>query len=71
MCWEEMSGMFDNAVRCAAMMRMTEKVALTAGSSQHGKARLASNDSNCVLAITYTAQNGHACGAKTRNKQIG
>jgi hypothetical protein len=33
------------------MVRATWKVALNEGSSQHGKARLASVDSNCVVAI--------------------
>ncbi|KAJ1440285.1 hypothetical protein B484DRAFT_443501, partial [Ochromonadaceae sp. CCMP2298] len=45
--------MLDRAVRCAGSRTLTVKVALTPGSSQQGKARLASSASNCVLAMTF------------------
>ena len=47
--------MFDKAMEFdeEGIQRVTSKVAFMAGSSQHGKARRASVDSNCVTAIIF------------------
>ena len=42
------SGMFEMAARCPGTTIVTEKVALSDGSSQQGNARRASVGSNCV-----------------------
>jgi hypothetical protein len=42
---------FETAARCSATTSVTPKTALKAGSSQHGKARLASVASNWVAAM--------------------
>ena len=46
----DMTGMFEIAPRCLSTKSETSNVALTAGSSQHGNALLASAASNCVVA---------------------
>lgn len=47
----EASGMLLMHSKCDDMTRVTLKMALRAGSSQHGKARRASKASNCVEAM--------------------
>ena len=44
------TAVFETAARFAATTSVTPKTALNAGSSQHGKPRLASVASNCVAA---------------------
>ena len=44
------SAPFETANRSSVTTRVTEKTALNAGSSKHGKARRACVDSNCVTA---------------------
>jgi len=52
-CSTRDSGMFDKAIMCAGTVNEQTKVAFFSGSSQHGKQRLASIDSNCVDAISF------------------
>jgi len=45
------TGLFEKAARPGGTSRVTPKTAFRSGSSKHGKARLASVASNCVVAI--------------------
>ena len=47
------SGMLDSAVMWLGTVSAHENVALRRGSSQHGRQRLASIDSNCVDAMSF------------------
>ncbi len=49
---EEVSGELEYAARSVGTVRLICHVALKDGSSQQGKARRASECSNCVVAIT-------------------
>src|ERR1019366_5123368 len=55
---EATSEVFEYAARCSGMSSVTSYVALNAGSSQHGKARRASVDSNCVVAMRWVSPSG-------------
>jgi hypothetical protein len=44
-------GELEKASTSRLTVSVTSKTALRSGSSQHGKARLASTDSNCVVAM--------------------
>jgi len=54
-CSTRDSGMFDRAIMCAGTVNEHTNVALRRGSSQHGKQRRASMDSNCVDAISFAS----------------
>lgn len=47
---ELFTGIFDKATKSLGTVRLMSKVAFSAGSSQQGKHRRASVDSNCVTA---------------------
>lgn len=49
------TGIFDKATKSLGTVRLISKVALCAGSSQHGKQRRASVDSNCVTAVKLSS----------------
>ena len=54
----DLTGMLESAMRSLGTTRVTSKVAFSAGSSQHGKARRASVASNWVQAKTRSSPSG-------------
>src|SRR5713226_4524948 len=48
------AGMLEIAVKLLSTIRVTSKVAFASGSSQHGKARIASAASNWVVASSFS-----------------